>query len=158
MYRIISLITKTILLFTIHTALAGEPVDDSIPADNPAGGDPRQLVPMPDLTRQFMQDEMLDNLSALNEILGHLASDNMDAAADVAETRMGKSSTGKHHGTGMGPGRFMPFEMRKIGRSMHFAATDFAQVARQGDKKGAYAALQKIITACVMCHYSYRTQ
>ncbi len=158
MHRIISLITTTILLFTVHHALAGEPVYDSFPADNADSGDPRQLVSMPDLTRQFMQDEMLDNLSALNEILGHLASDNLDAAADVAETRMGKSSMGKHHGTGMGPGRFMPFEMRKIGRGMHFAASDFAQVARQGDKQGAYAALQKLTTACVLCHYSYRTQ
>lgn len=158
MYRINSLITTTILLLTVHTALAVEPVDDSISADDPDSGDPRQLVSMPDRARQLMQDEMLDNLSVLNEILGHLASDNLDAAADVAETRMGKSSMGKHQGTGMGPGRFMPFEMRKIGRSLHFAATDFAQVARQGDKKGAYAALQKITTACVMCHYSYRTR
>jgi len=158
MHRNISLITTIILLFTIHTALAGEPDDDCISADNADSGDPRQLVSMPDRARQFIQDDMLDNLSALNEILGHLANDNLDAAADVAETRMGKSSRGKHHGTGMGAGRFMPFEMRKIGRSMHFAATDFAQVARQGDKKGAYAALQKVTTACVLCHYSYRIQ
>jgi hypothetical protein len=158
MHRIISLITTTILLFTIHIAVAEEPVDDSSSADNADSGDPRQLVSMPDRTRQYMQDDMLDNLSALNEILGHLANDNLDAAADVAETRMGKSSRGKHHGTGMGPGRFMPLEMRKIGRGMHFAATDFAQIAKQGDKKSAYAALQKVTTACVMCHYSYRTQ
>lgn len=113
----------------------------AFPQTTTDSGDPRQLVSMPEQTRQFMQDGMLDNLSALDEILGHLASENLDAAANVAETRMGKSSMGKHHGTGMGPGRFMPFEMRKIGRSVHFAATDFAEVARQGDKKAAYAAL-----------------
>ncbi|MBT8117339.1 MAG: hypothetical protein KJO66_05865, partial [Gammaproteobacteria bacterium] len=63
MYRINSLITTTILLFTVHTALAVEPVDDSIHADKPAGGDPRQLVSIPDRARQLLQDEMLDNLS-----------------------------------------------------------------------------------------------
>ena len=57
---------------------------------------------------------MYDHLSALNEIIGLLAKNKIDAVADVAESRMGKSSMGKHRATDMGPGRFMPPEMRNI--------------------------------------------
>ena len=52
----------------------------------------------------------------------------------------------------------MPLEMRNIGWSMHEAATDFANIAKQGDVKETYIALQKITSACVACHYSYRTR
>ena len=56
---------------------------------------------------------MFDHLSALNEIIDLLAKNKIDAVADVAESRMGKSSMGKHRATDMG-GRFMPPEMRNI--------------------------------------------
>ena len=78
--------------------------------------------------------------------------------AKPAETRMGKSSMGKHRGTGMGPGRYMPLEMRNIGWGMHEAATEFSQLAKKGDTKNAYVALQKITGSCVACHYAYRTR
>ena len=158
MQKILSLLTTTVLLLAFHSAHSANPDDDPVAADNTTADDPRTFVSMPDQTRRLMQADMLDNLAALNEIIGHMANDNLSAAADVEESRMGRSSMGKHHGTGMGPGRYMPFEMRKLGRSMHFAASDFAQVAKRGDKQGAYAALQKVTTACVACHYSFRTE
>jgi hypothetical protein len=102
---------------------------------------------------------MLDHISALNEIIGYLAENNLDAAANVAESRMGKSSMGKHRATGgMGPGKFMPVEMRNIGWGMHEAATAFSRTAKQGDLKNAYSTLQKVTGSCVACHYSYRTR
>jgi len=113
---------------------------------------------MPDETSQLMRKDMLDHLSALNEIIGLLAENNLDAVADVAETRMGKSSMGKHRATGMGPGRFMPLEMRNIGWGMHESATELSQAAKEGNLKGAYSALQKVTASCVACHYSYRTR
>ena len=113
---------------------------------------------MPDQARQLMRKDMLDHLSTLNEIVGYLADNNLDAAAEVAETRMGKSSMGKHRATGMGPGRFMPLAMRKLGWGMHESASEFSQVAKEGDLKGAYGALQKVTSSCVACHYSYRTR
>ena len=59
---------------------------------------------MPDKARQLMRDDMLDHLSALNEIIGYPGENNLDAAAEVAATRTGNSSMGKHRATGMGPG------------------------------------------------------
>ena len=71
---------------------------------------------------------------------------------------MGRSSMGKHRSTGMGPGRYMPVEMRKLGWGMHDAATEFSKIAKQGDLNSAYSAFQKVTSSCVACHYSYRTR
>ena len=148
----------SLLLFVSHAAHSEEAIDKAQNVESSSGGDTRQLVSMPDQARELMRKDMLDNLSVLNEIIGYLASNNLDAAADVAETRMGRSSMGKHRGTGMGPGKFMPLEMRNLGWGMHDAATEFSKIAKQGDLKSAYSALQKITSSCVACHYSYRTR
>jgi hypothetical protein len=158
MMRIVTLLASSMLLFVFQSAYSTEVAGEAQSATNDPDSDHRQLVSMPDETSQLMRKHMLDNLSALNEIIGHLAENNLDAAADVAETRMGKSSRGKHRATGMGPGRFMPLDMRNIGWAMHESATEFSQVAKEGNLKGAYSALQKITASCVACHYSYRTR
>jgi len=158
MLRIVSLLTISILLFTSSIAYSEESASDPKSSKESTGSDLRQLVTMPEQTRKLMREDMLDHLSALNEIIGYLAENNLDTAAEVAETRMGKSSMGKHRGTGMGPGKFMPAEMRKIGWGMHESASEFSQVAKDGDLKSAYNALQKVTSSCVACHYSYRTR
>ena len=158
MNKIVSLIATTVLLIAFHSAHSEAAASDAQGAEKSPGSDLRQLVSMPDEARQLMRKDMLDHLSALNEIIAYLAENNLDAAADVAETRMGKGSMGKHRGTGMGPGRFMPLEMRKLGWSMHESATEFSLVAKKGDLKSAYSALQKLTSSCVACHYSYRTR
>jgi hypothetical protein len=113
---------------------------------------------MPDQARELMRIDMLDHLAVLNEIIGYLASNNLEAAADVAETRMGRSSMGKHRGTDMGPGKFMPLEMRNLGRGMHDSASEFSRITKQGDLQNAYNALQGVTSSCVACHFSYRTR
>lgn len=120
--------------------------------------DHRQLVEMPPQAQRLMQADMLDHMAALNQIIGLLAAGDLEQAGEVAETRMGRSSMGKHRGTGMGPGRFMPDAMRRIGWGMHDAASEFAEVAKQGDAQAAWRSLQNITNSCVACHYSYRTQ
>jgi len=158
MMRIVTLVASTMLLFTLQPAHSTEATGEAQTATNSPGGDHRQLVSMPGETSQLMRKDMLDHLSALNEIIGLLAENNLDSAADVAETRMGKSSMGKHRATGMGPGRFMPLEMRNIGWAMHESATELSQEAKEGNLKGAYSALQNVTASCVACHYSYRTR
>ena len=158
MHRIVGISFTLVLLFATQATHGEEAINKTQDAGNSSGGDVRQLVSMPDQAREFMRKDMLDHLSALNEIIGYLASNNLDAASDVAETRLGRSSMGKHRGTGMGPGRFMPLEMRNLGWGMHDAASEFSQIAKQGDLKNAYSALQKVTGSCVACHYSYRTR
>ena len=158
MHRIICTLFTSILLLTSQAASAEDTISDAADEEKLSGRDHRQLVTMPEESRELMRQDMLDHMSALSEIIGHLASNDLDAAADVAENRLGRSSMGKHRGTGMGPGKFMPPEMRSIGWGMHDAASELSTLARQGDLKGAYSALQKVTGSCVACHYSYRTR
>lgn len=118
--------------------------------------DSRQLVEMPEQARFYMRQDMLDHLRALNEIIGLLAAEDYETLAEVAEKRIGRSSMGKYRSTGMGPGRFMPLEMRNTGWSMHDAASELATHAKDKNQKGIYQSLQKLTTACVICHSSYR--
>ena len=122
--------------------------------------DLRQRVDMPDLPRSLMRSDMQDHLVALNEIIGYLAQDNLDAAGETAEKRMGQSTMGKHAAIarGQGPGRFMPETMQQMGWNMHDAATEFARVAKSGDRAKTFAALQQLTSSCVACHMSFRTR
>ncbi|MDP2156053.1 MAG: cytochrome c [Sulfuricella sp.] len=150
-YALISLA----LLLPSPLALAQQPVQPPAPPQ-----DHRQLVTMPELPRTLMRTDMQDHLVALNEIFGYLAENNLAAAAETAEKRLGNSSMGKHAvmARGQGPGRFMPDAMRLMGWDMHAAGSEFAQVAKGGDTAKTYTALQKVMTSCVACHMSFRTR
>jgi len=143
------------LLLSSPLALAQQPVQPPTPAP-----DHRQLVTMPELPRALMRTDMQDHLVALNEIFGFLAENNLAAAAETAEKRLGNSSMGKHAvmARGQGPGRFMPDAMRQMGWDMHAAGSEFAQIAKEGDTTKTYTALQKVMTSCVACHMSFRTR
>ena len=158
MYRARLLFTGFLLSILFQAAHSQETANESGHTTKAFDADPRQLVEMPEQSQKLMRRDMLEHLSALNEIIVHLAANDLDAAAEIAESKMGRSSMGKHRGTGMGPGRFMPPEMRSIGWGMHEAATEFSQFAKKGDSKNAYVALQKITGSCVACHYGYRTR
>ncbi len=123
-----------------------------------SGNDTRQLISIPERARELMRKDMLNNLSVLGEITGYLAENNFDAASDISETGIGRSSMGKHRGTGAAPGWYISNEMRKIGWAMHDAASEFSIVAKKGDMKSSMKALEKLIRTCVACHNSYRTR
>lgn len=123
-----------------------------------AATDTRVFVEMPAQARELMRQDMLSHLAALNAIIAALGANDPAAAADQAERQLGRASMGKHRASGMGPGRFMPLEMRNMGWSMHEAADAFAVEARKGDLRTALTALQKITSACVSCHAVYRTR
>ena len=120
--------------------------------------DPRQLVDIPPAAQQLMRQDMLSHLSALNSIIAALGKNDLKAAADTAEQQLGRASMGKHRASGMGPGRFMPPEMRDLGWGMHDAADTFATEARKGNPQSAFAALQNVTSSCVACHAVYRTR
>ncbi len=103
--------------------------------------DVRQFVEMPEMAKKIMRQRMLSNFIALNQILGLLAENKLKDAAKIAEIQICDRRIGA--GTGMGPGKFMPIEMRKIGMSMHKLVDEFARIARTGETTKAYATLQK---------------
>lgn len=141
----------------LSASVASHAAEPSGPGSQPPD-DGRQLVSMPAAAQQLLRQDMLDHLSALNQILGLLGASEYQKASELAERRLGKSSMGRHRGTGMGPGRFMPAEMHRIGIGMHQAASEFAVTVANQDPSAAYTALQRVTSSCVACHASFRTR
>ena len=119
-----------------------------------ADEDTRELVEMPEMMQKHMMFNMRDHLVAINEILIDMANDQLDEAAEVAESRLGMSSLKTHGASHMA--KFMPEGMQQAGTSMHSAASRFALKAQEGEALPAYNALSKVTSACVACHSSYR--
>lgn len=151
------LVTAAIL--TLPLAVNSESLeDDAGEGPETQFTDLRTLVEIPEKSRQILQEDMLDHLAVLNEINRYLSENDLRAAAEVAETGMGRSLLSKYQDHDMRPGRYMPKEMREIGWELHAAATQFAKVARQGNLQATLVAYYRITSACVACHYSYRTR
>ncbi len=73
---------------------------------------------------------MRDHLVAINEILTYMANNQLDQAAEVAESRLGMSSLESHGASHMA--KFIPEGMRQTGTSMHRAASRFATASNDG--------------------------
>ncbi|MGD2117360.1 MAG: hypothetical protein PVG66_03310 [Chromatiales bacterium] len=119
-----------------------------------AEGDSRELVELPDMMQSHMLANMRDHLAAFNEILSKMAVGDLDAAAEIAEYRLGMTSLQSHGASHMAP--FMPQAMRSTGTQMHKAASRFALKAQEGEPLAAYSALAEVTQACVACHSAYR--
>jgi cytochrome c556 len=117
--------------------------------------DQRKFVEMPKMMQEHQLANMRDHLVAINEILLNMSNNNLDKAAEIAETRLGMSSLSTHGASHMA--KVLPKEMAAIGTSMHRAASRFALKAEEGDAIPAYKALQEITSACVACHAGYKT-
>ena len=122
--------------------------------------DNRQLVKLPAPAQEALREEMLGNLVALNEILSLMAEGKTKEAGEVAEAKLGSSAMGKHRAKPFDarPGPHMPPAMHGIGMDGHKAVSEFAAVAKTGDRDKALALLPNLTTACVACHFSYRTR
>lgn len=120
----------------------------------PMQEDSRELVELPPMMQHHMMANMRDHLRAINEILAHMATDELDAAAEVAEARLGMTSLELHDASHMA--KFMPKGMRAAGTGMHHAASRFARKAEEGDALAAYRALGEVTAGCVACHEGYR--
>ena len=116
--------------------------------------DERQLVEFPEMMRTHMLENMRDHLVALNEILTYLAEDELERAADVAESHLGFSSLESHGASHIA--EFMPEGMAAAGTAMHRAASQFARIAQEGEALPAYRKLKDITAACTACHAGYR--
>jgi cytochrome c556 len=108
-----------------------------------------------------MLGNMRDHLATLNDILGAVADEKYDAAAKVAEARLGMSSLSLHGAAHLA--QFMPKPMQDIGTSMHHAASRLvivlqdASVAPTADAmRKINGALHEVTSACEACHAGYR--
>lgn len=122
--------------------------------------DTRQLAPLPPAAQESLRQEMLDNLVAVNDVLSLMAEGKVKEAGEAAETRLGVSAMGKHRMKPVDarPGPHMPPAMHGIGLDGHKAVSEFAAVAKTGDRDKALALLPNLTSACVACYYAYRTR
>ena len=122
--------------------------------------DTRQLVKLPAPAQEALREEMQGNLVALNEILSLMAAGKVREAGEVAESKLGRSAMGKHRDKPFEarPGPYMPPAMHGIGMDGHQAASEFAAVAKTGDRDKALVLLPNLTSTCVACHFSFRTR
>lgn len=123
-----------------------------------AEDDTRVAIDMPEMMRTHMLSNMRDHLTALHEIQNHLAAGEYDAAAEVAEKRLGMSSLQSHGASHMAG--FMPKGMQETGTAMHQAASRFAVISQETavtrELPRALGALSGVTAQCVACHAAYR--
>lgn len=134
------------------------PISAASPNGHAAENDDRQAVSLPAPMRAHMLANMRDHLEAMGEIQAALADEDFDAAADIAESRLGMSSMDDHGASRMA--RFMPEGMREIGGRMHRSASELARISRDaeitGDLRPPLEALAGVNRQCVACHAGYR--
>jgi cytochrome c556 len=123
--------------------------------------DSRALVQLPAPMQEHMLANMRDHLATLDEILGRLAEGKFDAAAKLAEERLGMSSLERHGASHMAP--FMPKPMQDMGTNMHRAASKFAIAATNASvtpsfdgMRAVFGALHEVTATCAGCHAAYR--
>jgi hypothetical protein len=123
-----------------------------------AAEDSRQPVAMPAMMQEHMRANMRDHLLAVSEIQAALAAGQFDAAAAIAEQRLGMTSLEAHGARHMAT--MMPESMQAIGTAMHRAASRFAMTAQaaavDGDLARALGGLAEVTQQCVACHAGYR--
>ncbi len=122
--------------------------------------DSREAVRFTPQAQATLSQEMRDNLVALHEVLNMLAAGQPAIAGEIAEAKLGVSAMGKHRlaAAEARPGPQMPAAMHAMGVDGHKAASEFASVAKTGDRDKALAMLPKLTGSCVACHASYRVQ
>ena len=118
----------------------------------------RQLVEFPAMMRDHMLENMRDYPLALTKIQQHLALEEYEKAATVAENRLSMSSLSVYGAPHMA--RFMPAAMQQIGTQMHKAASRFAIVVQEGGLEGSTPKIAEGLTGVmqqfVACHSSYQ--
>jgi hypothetical protein len=156
-----------------------------------AYGDDRNVIVVPGEIKTVFLEEMRTHLDNLNEITFALSSGDFKAAAFIAENKMGfghsvreamvrqgktqeeieqmlaklRESRSQIDHPGRGMGRFMPDEVRELGRTFHDTAENFATIAKNvknpptaADYQRVFTALSEIIDVCSACHSSYRVE
>lgn len=125
--------------------------------------DARELVRLPAPMQEHMLGNMRDHLATLNEIIGDIANDKFDAAAKIAEQRLGMSSLSLHGAAHLAP--YLPKPMQDIGTSMHHVASRLVIVLQDASiaptvdaMRDVNRALHEVTSACEACHAAYRVR
>lgn len=120
--------------------------------------DERELVKMPSPARLAMRAEMRERMIALDTVMQLMSAGKVKEAGELALLRLGVPVWGGHAKLPRParPEQYMPEAMRRMALEGFRAASDFATVARTGDRETAFAMLPMLTGSCANCHQSYR--
>ncbi|MCF6220184.1 MAG: hypothetical protein L3J65_03645 [Robiginitomaculum sp.] len=122
--------------------------------------DEREILPLNQMQRQQVLGEMRGLLVATQGVIEGLANDDMEMVADAAN-----AVSMKAHGTvenkqnmkRLKMGRVLPPEFRQLGRGVHVAFGEMAQMATDGKPaKDIQLKLADTMNSCVACHAAYQ--
>lgn len=139
-----------------HPPMAASPSASASASGGAADG--RVPVAFPAPMGERLLANMRDHLLAIQEINAALAKDDTNAAAKIAEERLGMTALERFesHETA----QYMPPAMQAAGAAMHRGASRFAIAVQDadvtGDLKPALGALAETMQACVTCHAGFR--
>ncbi len=122
--------------------------------------DQREILPLNQLQRQHVLEEMRGLLVATQGIIEGLANEDMEMVAKSASSAGMKSRQTVENRANMQRlqmGRVLPAEFRKMGRAAHMGMDEISEMAKQGKSaKEIQLKLVDIMNTCVACHSAYQ--
>lgn len=101
--------------------------------------------------KQHQLANMRAHVAALRAIVGYLAEEDYERAADVAHNDLGATPAMQQMCN-----MFANEEFRKLGLAFHQSGDALGDTLKTGDMKRSLRALQTTMNYCVNCHATYR--
>jgi len=105
----------------------------------------------PEMKQQQLQN-MRSHVAAVQAIVGHLANNEFDLAAEVAHSKLGLTEEMKMMCTHMSDNK----DFAKLGLAFHQSADQLGDTLKTKDMKKSLDALHTTMNYCVQCHATFR--
>ncbi len=102
--------------------------------------------------KQVQLHNMRSHLAAVQAIVGYLANDEYDLAAETAHSKLGLSEQMKMMCEHMSDNQ----DFTRLALAFHRSADDLGEVLKTKDKKKSLDALHTTMNYCVQCHATFR--
>jgi cytochrome c556 len=105
----------------------------------------------PEMKLQQLQN-MRSHVAAVQSIVGHLANNEFDIAAEIAHSKLGLTEEMKKMCSHMSDNK----DFTKLALEFHQSADQLGDVLQTKDMKKSLQALQTTMNYCVQCHATFR--
>ena len=102
--------------------------------------------------KQHQLKNMRSHVVAVQSIVGHLANNEFDQAAQVAHSELGLTEEMRKMCSTMSDNE----NFRKLGLAFHQSGDDLGDTLKKKDLKKSLQALQTTMNYCVQCHAAFR--
>lgn len=102
--------------------------------------------------KQHQLENMRSHIAAVQTIVGHLANNEFDQAAQVAHDKLGLTEAMRKMCSTMSDNQ----DFSKLGMAFHQSGDELGEVLKNRDMKKSLQALQTTMGYCVQCHATFR--